>query len=60
MEWLKGLRAEQLAMLVAIVAIIMGAISSIVKRVIRHRERMAMIEQGMHPDEKRESKIARE
>ncbi len=43
-----------LALMIPIVAILMGGISEIVKRLLRHRERMAMIERGMNPDEKRE------
>ena len=35
---------------VAIAAIVICGIVSITKTLIRHRERMAMIEQGMHPD----------
>jgi hypothetical protein len=35
---------------IAIVAIVCGSISDMVKRSIRHRERMAMIQHGMHPD----------
>ena len=42
--------AITLALSIPIVAIIVGGISSIIKRLIKHRERMAMIEQGLHPD----------
>jgi uncharacterized membrane protein (DUF106 family) len=35
---------------VAIVAIISGSVTTIVKDRIRHRERMEMIRMGMHPD----------
>jgi hypothetical protein len=35
---------------IPIVAIIVGGIVTLVKVVIAHRERMAMIEQGIHPD----------
>jgi hypothetical protein len=38
--------------MIPIVAILVGGISEIVKRIFRHRERMAMIERGMNPDEK--------
>jgi len=41
-----------LALMIPIVAILVGGISEIVKRIFRHRERMAMIERGMNPDEK--------
>ena len=36
--------------LVPIVAIISGVTFVIVKKVFAHRERMAMIERGIHPD----------
>lgn len=36
---------------VAIIAIVTGAASSIVAMLIKHRERMAMIERGMNPDD---------
>ncbi len=35
---------------IAIVAIISGTIDGVVKRSIKHRERMAMIQHGIHPD----------
>lgn len=35
---------------IAIVAIVSGAVQAIVKSMITHRERMAMIGQGMYPD----------
>ncbi len=39
-----------LALCIPIVAIIVGGIVAIVKSLIAHRERMGMIEQGLHPD----------
>ena len=39
-----------LALCIPIVAIIVGGITSITRRLIAHRERMAMIQQGIHPD----------
>ena len=39
-----------LALCIPIVAIIVGGITAIVRRLIVHRERMAMIQQGLHPD----------
>jgi hypothetical protein len=41
-----------LALMIPIVAILVGGISEIIKRIFRHRERMAMIERGMNPDDK--------
>ena len=35
---------------IAIVAIVTGSIAGIFNSWVRHRERMAMIYQGMHPD----------
>lgn len=51
MTWLNVLsRPETLALLVPIAAILMLGIIAVLKTLIKHRERMAMIEQGMHPD----------
>jgi Flp pilus assembly protein protease CpaA len=41
---------ETLVFLIPIAAIIVGGIIAIAKLLVRHRERMAMIEQGMDPD----------
>jgi hypothetical protein len=41
---------ETIGIMVPIVAIVAFAIVVILKLLIRHRERMAMIERGMHPD----------
>ncbi len=40
-----------LSMLVPIVAIIVGGLVWVILAMIRHQERMAMIEKGMHPDD---------
>jgi hypothetical protein len=50
MNWLNDLRPDTLAMLVPIAAILVGGVVLITKTIIRHRERLAMIERGMHPD----------
>ncbi|MGO9113924.1 MAG: hypothetical protein ACLP9L_32240 [Thermoguttaceae bacterium] len=39
-----------LVLMIPIVAILVGGITGIAKLIIRHRERMAMIERGMDPD----------
>ena len=39
-----------LVMMIPIAAILIGGIMGIAKLVMRHRERMAMIERGMNPD----------
>lgn len=41
---------EILALMIPIVAILVGGIIAVVKILIRHNERMAMIQQGIHPD----------
>jgi hypothetical protein len=40
----------RLALMIPIIAIICGSVMAIVSSVIKHRERMAMIEMGIHPD----------
>lgn len=64
MEWFKSLSdlsSDQVVGLIAIVAII-GAFSVKATRLyFRHRERMAMIERGIHPDSlaaEEESKVS--
>ncbi len=53
-SWQDVLKPEVMALAVPILGIavggILGAISIISKAILRHRERMAMIERGMHPD----------
>ena len=44
------LRPEIFGMLIPISAILVGGAYAIIKLIIRHRERLAMIERGMHPD----------
>ncbi len=41
---------ETLVFAIPIIGILVGGILAIAKLLIRHRERMAMIERGMHPD----------
>jgi hypothetical protein len=43
---------DALALMIPIAAILVWGILGIVKRIFRHRERMAMIERGMNPDDK--------
>ena len=55
MHWSQHLFDEDtLAVMIPIVAVlvvgIVGGTIAVVKLVVRHRERMAMIEQGLHPD----------
>ena len=53
-NWHDVLKPEVMALAVPILGIavggILGAISIISKAILKHRERMAMIERGMHPD----------
>ena len=43
-------RPDTLVLMIPIVAILVGGIITIVKLLVRHRERMTMIEHGIHPD----------
>ena len=49
--WSRLLSEDILPLLIPIVAIIAGATIVIVRKVCTHRERMAMIERGIHPDD---------
>lgn len=53
--WQSLVRPDVVWVLVPVVAIIIGGVIAVVQMVIAHRERMAMIEQGMHPDEQKQS-----
>ena len=44
------LRPDTIVFLIPISAILVGGIIAIVKILIHHRERMTMIEHGIHPD----------
>lgn len=49
--WVKLLsEPETLVFLIPMLAILVGGIIAIVKILIRHRERMTLIEHGIHPD----------
>lgn len=50
MSWLQP---ANLALLIPITAIVAFTAVVLVKLLIRHRERIAMIEQGLHPDHPR-------
>lgn len=50
MEWSRLLEPDKLALMIPIVAIIVGGIIGIVAIIFGHRERMAMIDRGIHPD----------
>jgi hypothetical protein len=41
---------ECLVFAIPIIAILCGAVIAIIKLVIKHRERMELIRQGIHPD----------
>jgi hypothetical protein len=50
-ELLKQLmRPDTFVLLIPIAGILVGGIIAVTKLVIRHRERMALIEQGLYPD----------
>jgi hypothetical protein len=44
------LTSDTLALAIPIVAILVGGIIAIAAMIIKHRERIAMIERGIHPD----------
>jgi hypothetical protein len=54
MEWLRDVSPATVGALIPIVAIVVGGALAITKAIIRHRERLAMIERGIHPDSVRE------
>jgi hypothetical protein len=49
-NWFRDTGPATLGILVPITAIIMGVVFAITKAITHHRERMAMIERGIHPD----------
>ena len=49
-DWSRLLRPEVFVFLIPIAAVLMGGGVAITKMLIVHRERMALIEQGLHPD----------
>ena len=53
-DWLRDAGPATLGILVPITAIIMGVAFAITKAITHHRERMAMIERGIHPDSPRQ------
>ncbi len=44
------LRPESAVFVVAVVGIVVLGVVQLVKTLLRHRERIAMIQNGMHPD----------
>ncbi|MBN2475109.1 MAG: hypothetical protein JXB62_10910 [Pirellulales bacterium] len=50
MSWQQFLRPDIIVFLIPISAILVGGAIAIVSMVIKHRERMSMIEQGINPD----------
>ncbi len=55
MDWESLLHPEVLVFLIPISAILVGGAVAITMLVIRHRERIAMIEHGMNPDQPRQT-----
>jgi len=52
MSWSDFLsRVDLLALMIPIVAIVVGGVVAIVVALVRHRERMAMIERGLYPED---------
>ena len=50
MDWSRLLQPSIFVFLVPIAAILVGGVIAVTKLIIRHRERIAMVEHGMHPD----------
>ena len=50
MDFSRLMEPGVVAMLIPIVAIVVGGAIAITKMIINHRERLAMIEKGMNPD----------
>ena len=50
-SWQQFLKPDVIVFAIPISAILVGGVIAIVKMVISHRERMALIEQGIHPDD---------
>jgi hypothetical protein len=48
--WTRILEPDVMPFMVGTVAIVSGAIIAIVKMVIKHHERITMIQHGIHPD----------
>ncbi len=60
MNWKELLTPDILALLIPISAIIVGGAIAITSMVIKHRERIAMIEHGMDPDAPKGRRIREE
>ena len=50
MDWQDLFQPRVLVFMIPIVAILVGGSIVITRMMIRHRERLAMIERGIHPD----------
>ena len=50
MDWNSLITVPGIIFLIPIVAIVCGCVTAVVKMLIQHRERMGLIEQGLHPD----------
>jgi hypothetical protein len=55
MDWLRSLHMHEILVYgavfgIPVLVIVSHAVVTIVKAVLRHRERMALIERGIHPD----------
>ncbi len=54
MQWIAGLGIW----LVPVVAIVVWGVVELVRMILAHQERLAMIERGIHPDSVKENKSA--
>ena len=50
-HWLSNLGSQELVFIIPIVAIVVVGIVFLVRSIFQHRERMGMIQQGIHPDQ---------
>jgi hypothetical protein len=50
MDWRQVMTPEILSLVIPIAAILVGGAIAITSMLIKHRERIAMIEHGMNPD----------
>lgn len=49
-NWNRLLQPDLIWVVIPVAAIIVGGVTAILAQIHKHRERQAMIEQGIHPD----------
>ena len=58
MDWNYLITVPGIIFFIPIVAIVCGSVTAVVKMLIQHRERMGLIEHGLHPDYPPEDELA--